>query len=145
VARFKDAVYVLHAFEKKTKKTRQADIEVGRQRLAAVLKAERQSEQAMGKRIRRSSGDVFRELGLAPEEAETLRVRSELMIELSKVVEKRGLTQAEAADLFGVTQPRVSDLVRGKIERFSVDALIAMLGRAGIRVVFTTKRRGRVA
>jgi predicted XRE-type DNA-binding protein len=44
------------------------------------------------------------------------------------------LTQAQAADLFGVTQPRISDLVRGKIDRFSIDTLIAMLGHAGVRV-----------
>ena len=98
----------------------------------------------MGKRIRRSSGDVFKDLGFEAEEAENLR-RSELIIEISKMLEKRGLTQAEAAELFSVTQPRMSDLVRGKIERFSVDALIAMLGDAGVRVVFTTKRCGRVA
>ena len=45
-----------------------------------------------------------------------------------------GLTQVKAAEVFGVSQPRVSDLVRGKIERFSVDTLIAMLGAAGVRV-----------
>ena len=99
----------------------------------------------MGIRIHRSSGNVFRDLGFGPEEAENLRVRSHLMIELSKLIKARRLTQAQAAKLFGVTQPRVSDLVRGKIDRFSVDSLIEMLGRAGIGVHFTTKRRRRVA
>jgi predicted XRE-type DNA-binding protein len=99
----------------------------------------------MASRIQRSSGNVFRDLGFGPEEAENLRVRSNLMIELSKLIKARRLTQAEAAKLFGVTQPRVSDLVRGKIDRFSVDSLIEMLGRAGIGVHFTTKRRRRVA
>ena len=99
----------------------------------------------MATRIQRSSGNVFRDLGFGPEEAENLRVRSNLMIELSKLIKARRLTQAEAAKLFGVTQPRVSDVVRGKIDRFSVDSLIEMLGRAGIGVHFTTKRRRRVA
>ena len=99
----------------------------------------------MATRIQRSSGNVFRDLGFGPEEAENLRVRSNLMIELSKLIKARRITQAEAAKLFGVTQPRVSDLVRGRINRFSVDSLIEMLGRAGIGVHFTTRRRRRVA
>jgi predicted XRE-type DNA-binding protein len=53
---------------------------------------------------------------------------------LSELIEERGLTQAQAAQLFGVSQPRVSDLVRGKIDRFSVDSLIAMLGAAGVKI-----------
>jgi predicted XRE-type DNA-binding protein len=58
------------------------------------------------------------------------------MVELSKLIEERGLTQTTAAELLQVTQPRISDLVRGKIERFSVDSLIEMLGRAGVSVSF---------
>ena len=99
----------------------------------------------MATRIRRSSGNVFRDLGFEPEEAENLKVRADLMIELSKLIKAKKLTQARAAKLLGVTQPRVSDLVRGKIDRFSVDSLIQMLGRAGVRVEITTKRRRRVA
>ncbi len=99
----------------------------------------------MAKKTRRSSGNVFRDLDFPPEEAENLRVRADLMIELSKLIDKQGLTQAAAAKLFGVSQPRVSDLVRGKIERFSVDMLIAMLGSAGVQIRITTKRRARVA
>ena len=99
----------------------------------------------MARQIRRSSGNVFLDLGFDTEEAENLRVRSELMMELAKLVKTRRLTQEKAAKLFGVTQPRVSDLMRGKIHRFSVDSLIEMLGRAGMRVDITTKRVRRVA
>jgi len=67
------------------------------------------------------------------------------MIELSKLIESRGLTQADAAKLLGVTQPRISDLTRGKIDRFSIDSLVEMLGHAGVRVSFSTTRRRRVA
>jgi len=81
-------------------------------------------------RIRRSSGDVFRDLGFSGEEAGNLKIRTDLMIRLGKVIKSRGLTQADAAELFGVTQRRVSDLVRGKIDRFSIDTLVAMLGRS---------------
>jgi len=99
----------------------------------------------MGTKIRRGHENVFRDLGFSPVEAENLRVRSDLMIELTKLIEARGLTQVRAAKLFGVSQPRVSDLVRGKIGRFSIDTLVAMFGHAGIRVRFTTKRIARVA
>jgi predicted XRE-type DNA-binding protein len=99
----------------------------------------------MSPRIRKSSGNVFRDLGLPREEAEHLKIRSDLMIRLTTLIEARGLTQAQAARLLGVTQPRISDLVRGKIDRFSVDSLIEMLGRAGVRVAVVVKPRKRVA
>jgi predicted XRE-type DNA-binding protein len=79
-----------------------------------------------------SSGNVFLDIGFPPGEAEHLRVRSRLMMAIEQLIKERGLTQAEAARVFGVTQPRVSDLVRGRIERFSIDTLVEMLGRAGI-------------
>ena len=97
------------------------------------------------RKSQRASSNVFRDLGFGPEEAANLRVRTDLMITLSKLIKDRGLTQVQAAKLFGVSQPRVSDLVRGKIERFSVDTLIAMLGAAGVQVSVTTKQRTRVA
>lgn len=86
------------------------------------------------RKTRRATGNVFRDLGYSPLESKNLTMRSELMIRLSRVIEDRGLTQAQAATVFGVSQPRVSDLVTGKIDRFSVDTLIAMLGHAGLRV-----------
>jgi predicted XRE-type DNA-binding protein len=88
---------------------------------------------------------VFRDLGFSAEEAANLKIRSDLMIRLSKLIEARGLTQAQAAEFFGVTQPRISDLVRGKIDRFSIDTLIAMLGHAGLRVQIVLSRSSKVA
>jgi len=67
------------------------------------------------------------------------------MMELSKLVRSRRMTQAQAAVMFGVTQPRVSDLMRGRIDRFSVDTLVAMLGSAGLRVRLVVGRGKRVA
>jgi predicted XRE-type DNA-binding protein len=95
-------------------------------------------------RIRPSSGNVFRDVGFLAGEAENLRLRADLMIELTKLIKARRLTQAKAAVLFGVSQPRVSDLVRGKIDRFSVDTLVAMLGSAGVEVRIVVKRTSRV-
>jgi predicted XRE-type DNA-binding protein len=67
------------------------------------------------------------------------------MISLCKLIDAKGLTQAQAARQLGVTQPRISDLMRGKIELFSVDALIEMLGHAGARISFQVTSRKRVA
>ena len=99
----------------------------------------------MTTKIRRSSGNAFRDLGFSTDEAMNLKLRSDLMIRLSKLISARGLTQAEAADFFGVTQPRISDLVRGKIGRFSVDTLIAMLGHAGVEVRIVLRNSSIVA
>jgi predicted XRE-type DNA-binding protein len=96
-------------------------------------------------RVHRSSGNVFRDLGFSEDEAENLRVRSDLMISLSKLIEDRSLTQTQAAKLLGVTQPRISDLMRGKIQLFSVDSLIEMLGHAGAQVSVIVKQRRHVA
>jgi len=95
----------------------------------------------MGVRVRKTAVNVFRDLGFDPEEAENLRIRADLMIQLTKLIETRGVTQASAAKLLGVTQPRISDLMRGKIDRFSIDTLIEMLGRTGARVSFVINRR----
>jgi predicted XRE-type DNA-binding protein len=89
-----------------------------------------------------SSGNVFRDLGFGPTEAEHLRIRSDLMAALEKLIDERKLTQARAASLLGVSQPRVSDLVRGKIELFSIDTLVQMLARAGIRAQLVVESAG---
>lgn len=96
-------------------------------------------------KVSASSGNVFRDLGFSPDEAENLRIRADLMIELRKLIEARGLTQARAAKLLGVSQPRISDLVRGKINLFSIDTLVGMLGRAGVHVSVVVRRKARVA
>lgn len=90
-------------------------------------------------RIRRASKPVFEELGFATEEAANLRLRSELISALLRLIARRGLSQARAAALLGVSLPRISDLTRGKIDRFSVDTLIAMLGHAGAEVRVSVK------
>ena len=88
----------------------------------------------MTKKMTRSTGNVFDDLGFSPEEAENLKVRASLMASIREIIEKNTLTQERAAELFGVSQPRVSDLVRGKIDLFSIDALVNMLAAAGHRV-----------
>lgn len=70
-----------------------------------------------------------------PQEAASMKARSSLMMELTTVIQERGMTQAEAAELFGVTQPRVSDLMRGKVNLFSLDTLMDMASTAGMSPV----------
>jgi len=70
-----------------------------------------------------------------PQQAASMRARAALMMELERMIQKRGITQAEAAKLFGVTQPRISDLMRGKINLFSLDTLLDMATTAGLNPV----------
>jgi len=81
-----------------------------------------------------AEGNIFEDLGFGPEEAENLKIRSELMIAIRRLVENQQLKQTEAAELLGTTQPRISDLMRGKIDQFTIDSLVNMLSHAGVRV-----------
>jgi predicted XRE-type DNA-binding protein len=87
-----------------------------------------------------SSGNVFADLGFDPEEAHNLVLRSELMRAIRKHIEDSGQTQQQAARLFGVTQPRLNMVVKGKINEFSLDALVNMLAKAGMRVEMKVKQ-----
>jgi predicted XRE-type DNA-binding protein len=91
-------------------------------------------------KVTRSTGNVFEDLGFDREAAGNLRIRADLMIELRELIRRKRLTQAQAAKLLGVSQPRISDLVRGKIALFTIDMLVNMLARAGRQVVVQTKR-----
>jgi predicted XRE-type DNA-binding protein len=84
-----------------------------------------------------ADGNIFADIGFPPAEARTLLLRAKLMARIEDLIHERRLTQARAAKLFGVTQPRVSDVIRRKAGRFSIDMLIAMLTRAGVTVDVT--------
>jgi predicted XRE-type DNA-binding protein len=81
-----------------------------------------------------SSGNVFVDLGFPQDEAVILQMRSDLMIDLRKFVKSKGLTNAQAALILGLSQSRVSDLLNGKWEKFSLEMLITLATRAGMRV-----------
>ena len=89
----------------------------------------------------RGSKNVFRDLGFGAEEAENLRIRSALLIVLTEHITRAGMTQKDAAENLGVSQPRVSDLMRGKIDVFSIDTLIVMLSRIGIKTSIRVGKR----
>ncbi len=92
----------------------------------------------MKKNTTKSSGNVFVDLGFDPAEAAVLQMRSNVMSDLRLYIEKQKLTQAEAAKRLGIAQSRVSDLVRGKWDKFSLEMLITLEARLGrtIRVEF---------
>lgn len=69
--------------------------------------------------------------------AENLKIKSHLLIMIEMHITKNKMTQRKAAELMGVSQPRISDLMRGKIERFTIDMLVNMLAKAGIRLNFS--------
>lgn len=77
---------------------------------------------------------VWDALEETPEEAANMRLRSELAIRVRAAVEEWKLTQAQAARRLGVTQPRLNDLLRGRVDRFSLDALVGLADRAGLKV-----------
>jgi predicted XRE-type DNA-binding protein len=77
---------------------------------------------------------VFEDLGFTSNEAANLELRSAMMTRLISEIKKSGMTQAQAAKRLRITQPRVSDLMRGKLHLFSIDTLVAMLASLGLRV-----------
>jgi predicted XRE-type DNA-binding protein/phage-related protein len=130
VAKFAEAVFVLHCFEKEDAKDPAHSSRVS----AAPLQAAGRGDEAM--KIERYD-NVWDAICDTPAEAENMRLRSSLMIALKGHIESENLNQAAAAKVFGVTQPRISDLVRGKINLFSLDALINMTATAGMHVELT--------
>ena len=92
-------------------------------------------------RVTKSSGNVFEDLGFDASESENLKLRAQLMRELEALIHDKRLTQSEAAELLGIQQSRVSDLVRGKIDRFSIDMLVKLLAKAGRCVEIRVKRQ----
>jgi predicted XRE-type DNA-binding protein len=78
--------------------------------------------------------NVFKDLGFGDEEAANLKIRADLMISLQKFIKSQNWTQVDAANFFGETQPRISNLMNGDIDRFAIDKLVQMLSRAGMEV-----------
>lgn len=88
----------------------------------------------MSKRMTRSSGNVFLDLGFPPHEASVMLLRAQLAEALRQWMEREELTQAEAAKRLGLAQPRVSEIVRGKVELLSLDYLVGLCAKAGLDV-----------
>ncbi|MDR2506615.1 MAG: helix-turn-helix domain-containing protein [Candidatus Accumulibacter sp.] len=81
----------------------------------------------------KSCGNVFVDLGFDPAEAEVMMLRARVMRRMAQKLKENGWTQVEAARRLGVTQPRISRIVKGKTEDFSLDMLLTLAARAGLR------------
>jgi predicted XRE-type DNA-binding protein len=91
----------------------------------------------MNGEITESSGNVFADLGFSADEAAVLAMRAELIAGLREAIESKGWTQMQAAFELGIGQSRVSDLLRGRREKFSLDMLVTLAMRAGCKVGLT--------
>jgi predicted XRE-type DNA-binding protein len=85
-------------------------------------------------------GNVFHDIGFPQEEAENLKLRSSLMMRIEDYYEKSGATQAVAAKALGLTTPRFNALLKGKINLFSLDALVNIAVRAGLRIELRVRK-----
>jgi predicted XRE-type DNA-binding protein len=88
----------------------------------------------MSKKSVQRFANVWDAIAETPEEAANLTLRSELMDEIEAIIKRNGWTQKEAAKRCGVTQPRINDLLRGRISRFSIDALVNIAAALGRKV-----------
>jgi predicted XRE-type DNA-binding protein len=80
------------------------------------------------------SGNVFLDLGFPPHEAAVMLLRCELAEALRKWMDREGCTQAQAAKRLGVSQPRISEIARNKVDKLSLDYLVALCAKAGVSV-----------
>src|SRR5208337_3310295 len=126
--RFAGTVYVLHAFQKKSKTGRETprrDMELVEKRFARG-REDSQGVTVMSKKSHEiGSGNVFKDLGIP--NAEEHLVKAQLVFKIDAIMKDRGLKQAEAADLLGVKQPDVSKMLRGDFKQFSVERLLRFL------------------
>src|SRR5579883_985332 len=92
-------------------------------------------------KIERSSGNIFVDLGFTQEEAANLMLRSQLMVVVKEAIKERGWTQQKAAKELATHQPRVSDLVKGRLSEFSLDALVCMVEKLGYEIQLKLKEK----
>jgi predicted XRE-type DNA-binding protein len=147
--RFAEQVFVLHAFQKKSKigiATPKADIDLIRQRLKQAIEMSKSKRRSRSRPMARKnyivgSGNVFEDLG-HPRPAEAL-AKAELARKIAELIAKRRMTQAAAAELLSIDQPKVSALVRGRLAGFSLDRLVRFLVLLGSDVEIVVKPRSR--
>jgi predicted XRE-type DNA-binding protein len=91
----------------------------------------------MNNQISKSCGNVFKDFGFSPELSDKLAIKSCLMAAVESYINENNLTQEQASKVMGVARPRISDAIRGKVDKFTIDALVDMLSRAGVSVAVT--------
>jgi predicted XRE-type DNA-binding protein len=128
LATLADAVHVYHVFQKKTQKTPKRELEIARNRIPGTYAEPRKVTKTQ------TFADVWDAMEDTPGEAAAMRLRADIMIAITERMRAWNVTQREAAQRLGITQPRLNELLTGKINKFSLDALIALAQRAGIKV-----------
>lgn len=88
----------------------------------------------MARTFKKSSGNIFLDLGFPPHEGSVMLLRAQLAEALRRWMERESLTQAQAAKRLGIAQPRISEIVRGKVELLSLDYLVGLCAKAGLDV-----------
>ena len=88
----------------------------------------------MNEQIIKGQDNIFEDLGFEAAEATNLKIRADLILDLQKYIKQQKWTQQEAADFFNETQPRISNLMSGEIERFSIDKLVQMIAKTGMQI-----------
>ena len=136
-ARLSEAVYVLHALED----TARGKALTGSPRATALSLSGRGRDGEPEHKIKmeRGCGNVFRDVGFSAAEAHNLLLRAELTLRAERFIKDNKLTPAAAAKALGLAQPRLNQLLKGKFEEFSIDALVKMLVKAGLRVELRVK------
>jgi len=161
--KFSESVYVLHAFQKKSKKgiaTPKADVDLIKKRLTggtglqnaliarrtwqmkeAVKATKARKAKAKDEKVEPSSGNVFADLGFR--DAEERLLKAKLAYQIGQLIEQKGWTQTQTAARTGLDQPKVSHLLRGRLSGFSADRLFAILNRLGhsVEVRISAKER----
>jgi len=131
VAKLENAVYVAARLSEEYTE----DPTCGHRTSGEAIQADRRGTmKKTTKRITRSSGNVFLDLGFPPPEAAIMLLRCELAEALRKWMAREGLTQAEAAKRLGVVQPRISEIARNKVDKLSLDYLVGLCAKAGVSV-----------
>jgi predicted XRE-type DNA-binding protein len=85
----------------------------------------------MDSKITESCGDIFKDFGFSTDQSEKMNITSYLMSEIEAFIKAENLTQDQASKIMGVSRPRISDVTRGRIDKFTIDALVGMLTKAG--------------
>ena len=93
----------------------------------------------MDNQIIESSGNIFDDLGFSREESGKFAIKSYLMMQVESFIKAKGMTQDQASKLMGVSRPRISDVMRGTIDKFTIDALVDILTKAGLHIAVTVE------
>jgi predicted XRE-type DNA-binding protein len=93
----------------------------------------------MDNQITESNENVFKDLGFSAVQSDKLAIKSYLMMQIEFFIKNKGMTQAQASQLMNVSRPRISDIMRGKIDKFTIDALVDMLTKAGHQITLSVE------